>query len=86
MPEISGHVIKLFRDCRGGGAGRATAQPLLCLGLRLQDKYSSMQMPLNGGTVTPDACLCSLVRVFSPTTSSLRSLLFLSHDQDLAIY
>ena len=44
MPDFSGHVIKLFRDCRGGGAGRATAQPLLCLGLRLQDKYSSMEM------------------------------------------
>ena len=88
MPEICGHVIKLFSDCRGGGAGRATAQPLVCLGLGLQHKINTVacKCTMNGGTVTPDTCLSSLARVFSPNTSSLRSLLFLSHDQDLAIY
>jgi len=44
MSEISGHVIKLFRDRGERGAGRATAQPIFCLGLGLQDKYSSVQM------------------------------------------
>ena len=57
MSEISGHVIKLFRDRGERGADRATAQPIFCLGLGLQINTVASKCTMNGGTVTPDACL-----------------------------